>query len=450
MAKNKKGGDKNTPTKEKGKSKNKNLKIFRAEVARQKEVKAACAQYGITGADAQAFVDDKSMTGDILQAEAMAISPHAGPIVPPDNIGSGIVVGPANIRLLQDAVKHGIMLNAGIRPKKKNGEDEELAADHENFVNLTGVELCRSFLGNMGVNMSGMSRGQIANAALGTSEFTETLEQTANTILVAGYVDKPAKHRAITAYRPANDYNQLRELRVESEWQLEKILEDGKIPRGDVYEGTEGYAVEDYARKFVITRKVLVNDRLGAVMGSLDRAGRRVTLTEDRDIFTYINGTPRLSNGSALFSVANKTLATAGAMTGGKDGTLSKGRALLAKQEDMTKQPLGIEDSILLFDSDERSNAEEIILSVSQPNDSRAALWSYLTPVHTPKITGAFYQFADPLDYPVIGFSNLQGEEAPYIETKTSFGVRNLEMVIVYTYGYGVIGKVGVVKTPAS
>lgn len=440
----KKGGAKSTPNKAK---KNKNLKKFKAEVARRHNVKQVCAKYGITGGDAQALMDDKRMTGDILEAEAMAISPHSGPIVSPDNNGSGWTVGDSDSTKFNNAISHGIMVNAGITPKQSDGNDAELAPGHDDFANLSGVELCRAFLGRQGVNMSGMSRGQVANAALGTSEFVETLEQTANTILVTGYADKPAKHRAITAYRPANDYNQLRELRVESEWELSKILEDGKIPRGKVYEGTEGYAVEDYGKKFVITRKVIVNDRLGAVMASLDRAGRRVTLMEDRDIFTYLNGTPKLSDGTNLFSVGNKTLATAGALS--KD-TLSAGRSLLAKQPDMTGNAVGAEDYVLLTSTDDRTDAEELIGAISQPNDSRRTLWSYLSPVHTPIITGAFFQFADPREFPVIGFSNLQGEESPYIETKQSFGVRNIEMAIVYTYGYGVVGKVGVVKTAAS
>lgn len=446
MAKKKKVREEGTPkNKNKKNQSNKNLKKFRAEVARRNDVKAVCSQYGITGAEAQAFIDDKSMTGDSLQAEAMAASPHANHLSPPDNIGSGWTVGDSDTTKFNNAMSHGLMINAGIQPRKNNGKPEKLAPGHEDFVNLTGVELCRASLGRLGVNMSGMSRGQIANAALGTSEFTETLEQTANTILVIGYADKPAKHRAITAYRPANDYNQLRELRVESEWELEKILEDGKIPRGGISEGVEGYAVEDYGKKFVITRKVIVNDRLGAFMASLERAGRRITLMEDRDIFTYLNGTPKLSNGANLFSVANKTLATAGALA---KGTLSAGRALLAQQPDIDGTPVGAEDSILLTSTDNRTDAEELIGAISQPNDSRLTLWQYLTPVHTPVITVGFFQFADPKEFPVIGFSNLQGEEAPYIETKTSFGVRNLEMAIVYTYGYGVVGKVGVVKTP--
>lgn len=455
MAKNK-GGDKKAPVKGKQKNhknksskspENKNLKDFRDEVARQAEVKSICAQYGITGSEVQAFLDDKSMTGDILKAEAMAASPHATHLTPPDNMDSGWIVGDSDTTKFNNAMSHGIMINAGIKPKKADGELAPLADGYEDFVNLTSVELCRAYLGRQGVSMSGMSRGQIANAALGISEFVETLEQTANTILVTGYADKPAKHRAITAYRPANDYNQLRELRVESEWQLEKILEDGKISHGKVYEGTEGYAVNDFGKKFVITRKVIVNDRLGAVMASLDRAGRRVTLMEDRDIFTYINGTPKLSDGTNLFSVANKTLATAGALA--KD-TLSAGRALLAQQPDMTGHAVGADDYVLLTSTDDRTDAEELIGAISQPNDTRRTLWQYLTPVHSPLITGAFFQFADPREFPVIGFSNLQGEEAPYIETKTSFGVRNVEMAIVYTYGYGVIGKVGVVKTPAA
>ncbi|GAH17405.1 unnamed protein product, partial [marine sediment metagenome] len=235
----------------------------------------------------------------------------------------------------------GIMVAAGIRPKNNNGKPKKLAPGNEEFVNLSGVELCRAALIRNGVNPSGLSRSRIANAALGTGDFVETLEQTANTILVTGYAEKPGKHRAITAYRPASDYRQLRELRVESEWDLEKILEDGKIARKAVKEGVEGYSVDDYGGKFVITRQVLVNDGLGAVMASLNMVGRRVNLLEDRDVFGYINSGPKLKDGSNLFSTGNKTLATAGALS---ETTLSEGRELLSNQQDLTGAAVGAED----------------------------------------------------------------------------------------------------------
>ncbi len=424
------------------------LKAFRAEVKRQAEVKAACKQYGITGPDAQALIDDRSMTGKVLKAEAMAASPHSGPISPQDTGGVWTYGDHTDGEKFNNAMSHGIMVAAGIHPKNSKGKPIKMAPGSEDFVNMSGVELCRVALARDGVNISGLSRARIANAALGTGDFVETLEQTANTILATGYADKPAKHRAITAYRPASDYRQLRELRVESEWDLEKILENGKIARKVVNESVEGYAVDDYGGKFVVTRQVLVNDGLGAVMASLNTVGRRVNLLEDRDVFGYIGSGPKLKDGSDLFSVGNKTLAgTAGALS---ETTLSKGRELLANQQDMNKHPVGAEDSFLLTGTGDRTAAEKLIGAISQPNDARLSLWQYLTPVHTPLITGAFYQFADPRDYPVIGFSNLLGDEAPYIETKTTSGIRSLEMYVVYTYGYGVVGKVGVVKTAAS
>lgn len=428
---------------------NENLKKFRAEVARQNEVKAACAQYGITGAAAQALVEDRSLSGDILKAEAMAASPHAGPVSSPDNQGGVWGYGDhTDAEKFNNAMSHGIIIAAGIRPKDNAGKPAKLSAGHEDFVNLSSLELCRSFLAHIGVNTRTLNPRQIANAALGTDEFVETLETTINTVLLSGYMEKPAKHSAITQLVPANNYKDIRALRLESDWDLEKLLEDGKLPSKAIEESRESYRVHDHGARYSIKHHVFVNDELGAVMQALNRVVRRIPKLEDKDIFSYLVSNPNMSDGGPLISTARQTqVATPGALS---KTTLSEGRALLAKQKDLTDAAAEAEDKTLLIGIDDLTTAQELLGATAQPNDSRVSIWQYLNPVWSGQISAGFYQFADPEEYPVIGFSRLKGDEAPYIETHQKFGTRGFEMAIVHTYGYGVVGSVGVVYTPAS
>jgi ATP-dependent protease ClpP protease subunit len=419
-----------------------------AEKQRREEVLAVCKEMGLPDDMTAPFLADRKYTGADLRAAAAKQSPHNAPM---KTGGTGVWThgDHTDADKYRAAVGAGILASQRIKLVDSEGQPKKYAAGYEDFQHYSAIELCRIVLAKRGDSTAGMSGYQIANAALDpTGDFPLLLREVAQTVLLSGYSLKPAKRQAITIDIPARNYKENRTLRVEAEADLEILLEDGKLPQKHLKEGSESYRVKDRGMQLGVTHQVIVNDELGAVMGALNRISMRISKIEDKDVFGLIQSNPNLSDGLPLFSTANGNLATAGALS---KTTLSAGRVLLAAQALITGEESEAEDTILLIgNNSDRLTAAELIFGSNLPNDTRKVLFDYLAPVWSSQITGAFYQFANPVEYPVIGFSYLQGNEAPFIETRQDFGSRSLQIAIVHSYGYGAVGHVGAVKTPAT
>ena len=198
--------------------------------------------------------------------------------------------------------------------------------------------------------------------------------------------------------------------------------------------------------KLGVTHQVIVNDQHGAVLRAVNRISVRIPKVVDNDVFAYLHSNPTLADGLPLFDAAHGNLAPAALLS---EDALSAGRVLLALQKELGGEECEADDAYLLHTIQDRTLAEKLLQGVTLSNDTRKPVFNYLMPFWSSKISGAFYQFADPQEFPVIGFSFLSGQEAPYVETHMDFGTRALEIAIVHTYGYGAIGHVGAVKTPA-
>ncbi len=102
-----------------------------------------------------------------------------------------------------------------------------------------------------------------------------------------------------------------------------------------------------YAKKFCLTRKMIINDDLGAFLKVPTAMGNRAARLVDQLFFERLMANPTMTDGKALFSSSHKNLLT-GASSALSADSLKKAIKVFLDQTDADGQPVNVEPSILL------------------------------------------------------------------------------------------------------
>ena len=105
--------------------------------------------------------------------------------------------------------------------------------------------------------------------------------------------------------------------------------------------------IETYGKKFVLTRKMIINDDLGAFMKVPVAMGNRAARLIDQLFFSRLLKNPVQLDGKPLFSAAHKNLLT-GATSALSADSLKKAIQIFLDQVDADNQPINVEPRFLL------------------------------------------------------------------------------------------------------
>ncbi|MGD2215139.1 MAG: hypothetical protein PVJ64_00230 [Gemmatimonadales bacterium] len=188
------------------------------------------------------------------------------------------------VRLGKDEqkVKEAIRINdeAGVRFAAtgfdvRDLEGFALKREARKYARYNLLRLAEDRLSADGYDLAGVGVGRLADMACGigtglhgrglntTSSFPLLLAETLNTSVRMGYLEQPVDLRWCTRM-DAPDFRSLYVVTLGDLEDLEEIDEGGEYPTSTLTESREGWAVVDYGKIFGLTRKLIVNDRLGA------------------------------------------------------------------------------------------------------------------------------------------------------------------------------------------
>ena len=184
-------------------------------------------------------------------------------------------------------------------------------------------------------------------AAFSTVSLPGILSNVAQKKLLQAYRAQPIIATSLCTSADLSDFKENERFRLTDIGDLKPIGADGEIKDGGVSEEKAVNQLDTYAKKFCLTRKMIINDDLGAFLKVPTAMGNRAARLVDQLFFQRLLANPTMVDGKPLFSSNHKNLLT-GANSALSADSLKKAIKVFLDQTDADGQPVSVEPTILL------------------------------------------------------------------------------------------------------
>ena len=311
------------------------------------------------------------------------------------------------------------------------------------------------------------SRGfdnETIRAAFSSVSLPGILSNVANKKLLQSYEAQPIIAMKLCSTGDLNDFKENDRFRLTDVGDLLPIAADGEIKDGGLIEESAKNQLDTYGKKFCLTRKMIINDDLGAFMKVPMAMGNRAARLIDQLFFSRLLSNPAQADGKALFSTNHKNLLS-GASSALSSDSLKKAIQLFLDQVDADGQPISVEPKYLLVPTALKHLAIELtqgatLIMSGTDNAVRPALNvlsdENLQVISSPYLGNSAYEgssqtgwylFGDPkmVDTWEIGF--LKGKRTPTVERgETDFNTLGLWFRVYFDLGVREQDHRGMVK----
>ena len=306
-------------------------------------------------------------------------------------------------------------------------------------------------------------------AAFSTVSLPGILSNVANKKLLQSYNAQPIIATKLCTTGDLTDFKENQRFRLTDIGDLKPVGNDGEIKEGGVSEEMAVNQLDTYAKKFCLTRKMIINDDLGAFLKVPTSMGNRAARLVDQLFFQRLLANPTGSDGNKLFSSGHKNLLT-GATSALSADSLKKAIQLFMDQTCADGQPISVEPSILLvptalkFLAQELTRGTTMVMSGGADNIMRPALNviadENLQVVSSPYLgnknyTGnsesAWYLFGKPGTVDTFEIGYLKGKRTPTVERgDLDFNVLGIWFRVFFDIGIREQDHRGMVKANGS
>ena len=196
-------------------------------------------------------------------------------------------------------------------------------------------------------------------AAFSTVSLPGILSNVAQKKLLQAYRAQPVVATRLCTSADLSDFKENERFRLTDIGDLKPVGADGEIRDGGVSEEKAVNRLDTYAKKFCLTRKMVINDDLGAFLKVPSAMGNRAARLVDQLFFSRLMANPAMGDGKPLFSSAHRNFLT-GAASALSSDSLKKAIQLFLNQTDADGQPISVEPSVLLVPTALKFLAQEL------------------------------------------------------------------------------------------
>ena len=398
----------------------------KSERQRIAAIKTVCAgEFPEIEAKAVAEGWDEAKTSESVLAAYREREPKTAPMIA---IKKGTDM---NARHLEAALSLRAGINADALAKTM-GEETVEAAMKDADIPLSGIlaECMR---------LEGMSAPRTFDnaaikAAFSTVSLPGILSNVAQKKLLQAYQAQPIIATKLCTTADLSDFKENERFRLTDIGDLKPVGADGEIQDGSLAEEKAVNQLDTYAKKFCLTRKMIINDDLGAFLKVPTAMGNRAARLVDQLFFKRLMSNPTMTDGKTLFSAPHKNLLT-GANSALSLDSLKKAIQLFLNQTDADGQPINVEPSILLvptalkFLAQELTRGTTLIMSGGDGTTVRPAMNvltdENLNVVSSPYLSNgnyagasdaAWYLFGKPGTVDTFEIGYLKGKRTPTVE----------------------------------
>ena len=425
------------------------------ERERAKAIRQAGAVLGATPAQMDALIDEGVSTDAARERLIQLASERdAARKVAPHQRGPEVVDDEADKR--RRGIENALMHRA--QPGRV-----QLTEEGRRFRGRSMLEIARMVLEGDGVLTDGMTPLELSGRALhqrgggylGTSDFPNILADVPRKVLRNAYTEAPSTYRTWANQTTLQDFRKKYAIQLGAAPNLEKIPESGEFKRGSIVDGAESYGLDTYGKIIAVTRKLLINDDLGALTRLPQRMAMAAARLENVIMYRLLTDNGNLADGVPVFHANHRNMLDVGAGGGfADDAQLAKMRSLFTKQLDLDNATrLNLAMAIVLVPDKLFTAAEKLIKGQINPATTANVVSEFarqLTLVTDPLLDDVsekqWYGFANPIAADGFEFAFLEGEAGPSIDTEMDFDTDGMLLRVRHDFGGGCIDFRGVAR----
>ena len=430
---------------------------IKAERGRVAEIRKVCAG---EFPDLEAKAVDEGWDLNRTTAAVLAAFRQREPVAVPN------VIVKAEARPDRKTLEAAVCLRAGISEDvvaKDYGEQVAEAAMPDRDLPLRG--LLAECLRIEGKSVPRSMDNEAIKASFSTVSLPGILGNVANKKLLQSYRAQPVIATKLCTEGDLNDFKESDRFRLTDVGDLQPVAADGEIKEGGLTEEPARNQIDTYAKKFCLTRKMVINDDLGAFLKVPVAMGNRAARLIDQLFFRRLLANPAQLDGNPLFGKQHKNLLSGATSALGAD-SLKKAIQLFLDQVDADGQPIAVEPRILLVPTALKHQALELtrgttlIMSGAESPTLRPALNilsdENLEVVSSPYLANAKYEgasetawylFGQPGTVDTFEIGYLKGKRAPTVERgDTDFNTLGIWFRVYFDVGVREQDHRGMVK----
>jgi len=364
---------------------------------------------------------------------------------------SHIVMGADESELKRDAAVNSILARGGFL--KSSERIEKLKGNP--YAGLSLRELARDSLERGGEKTHGLSDNDMVKRAItsSTSDFPIILDHTTNSVLLSAYTEAAHTWKMIAKTGSVTDFRKWNRIRTAELSSLDEVDENGEYRHKKLADGElESLQIGTFGNIVTLSRKMIINDDLGAWLDLTASLGKAAALTIEKAVYALLLSNPVMADGKNLFHADHGNLVSTGTVI--SVDSLDTLRVGMAKQKSIGGEEfLDIRPDILLCPTSMGGDARVVVGSEfdpDTPNKLQRKNKSYNVVsqiVDTPRLTGnAWYMFANPNDTPTLEVAFLDGNEQPFIDSEEGFTTDGTKYKVRLDFGVGVVDYRGAQK----
>lgn len=427
---------------------------------------------------------DKGTTLDAARAQVIdALAARSDSAQIDSHQASGIEVGREasdkffRAALATSIVKYGmsdmvdkLQKSAPARVRRYFADVDLREADY-NLMEMRQSDLARSFLVTGGARIGAMETGSsILKRALQlggeklkqrsggentTSDYTLLLENLMHKQLLGNYLLVEDTWSKFCGVDTVDDFRSANRYRTGSFAPLSLIPEGEEYEMQSVPDGAKyQVSAQTYGNLARVSRQALMNDDIAGILDTMQKLGRSAALSIEVAVYALLNKNSGLGpsvtyngNTADLFDASWANVGAAGSGTGTLSiASIDADRTLLASQKDISgneyidlAQPgtLILLVPLTLRGQAMRINKDETDISQANPKSTNIVQGLFREVVASPRLTSQTrrYMFADPGVSAAIKVAFLNGERAPFLETKLGWTIDGTELKIRHDFG---------------
>lgn len=339
------------------------------------------------------------------------------------------------------------------RAKKAGAKGfENLELDPGEFRGMSLFDLARESLERSGVKTRGLSRMDLIGKAFthrsggysGTSDFPVLLENVMYKTLLGSYAVTPDTWSRFCKVETVADFRDSNRFRTGSLTSLDSLDENGEYKNKAIPDGEKtSINVATKGNIVAISRKLIINDDMGALSDLMMKLGRAARLSIEEDVYALLAENSGLGPtvGANPFFHSSRGNVNASASAIGVAG-IDADRVVMEAQRDInSNEYLNLSPSILLVASGQYA-AARVLNNSAYDHDStklqkpNAVQGLFRDIVSTPRLSGTRrYLFADPSVAAAIVVAFLEGQgQGPMLESDEGWRVDGTEMKVRMDY----------------
>lgn len=317
------------------------------------------------------------------------------------------------------------------------------------FANMSLLDIARDSLARAGVSVRGLSTDEVLQrASHGTADFPLVVSNAANKTLLSAYQAAECPLKMLARQRTLPNFKESTSIRLGGMGRLEKLSEHGEITATSRGESGEKLSLATYARRFDLTRKLMIDDDAGAFGDIVAALGQAAAQTEADLLIAILLDNPQMSDGKAVFHADHANLSTGAALD---ETSLSAARLAMRQRKDLDgKTLINAAPKFLLVGPELETKAEKLLTAINATTTDDANVFAgKLALAVEPRIPDdQWYVFADPTRLPGMQYAYLSGAQGPQIQRQELWDTLGVSFRVFEDFGAGWVDHRAAQKNP--